>query len=94
MDFIGKCFSDKSKNWRVIDLKIYNANDFIDTETKKTDKRFCLALFKYWSEDFNSDEKILFIRDMEKTKSFYDWKMLSYEGITDKKNSNINGIKI
>ena len=62
----------------MIDLKIYNINDYIKDDDKNKDKCYCLALFKYYSEDFNKNMYVLFIRDLNKTKSFYDWKMLDY----------------
>jgi hypothetical protein len=79
LEKIRKNFSNKSNNWRMIDLKIYNSNDYIKDEDKNKDKRYCLALFKYFSEDFNKNMQVIFIRDLDKTKSFYDWKMLDYD---------------
>ena len=58
----------------MIDLKIYNINDYIKDDDKNKDKSYCLALFKYYSEDFNKNMYVLFIRDLDKTKCFYDWK--------------------
>lgn len=89
-------FSNKSNNWRMVDLKIYNANDYINiAKDKDKDKRYCLALFKYFSEDLNKNKEVIFIRDLDKTKSFYDWKILDYNlsrhlGILNSNNQNIS----
>ena len=86
MENMRKNFSQKSSNWHLVDMKIYEANDFI-FEGKKNYKRLCLVLFRYYSEDFKKNEEVVFIRDLEKTKSFYDWKMLDYK---DVKLNNVN----
>ena len=73
-----KFFSSKSSNWNLVDLKIYNVKDFIEDKDKKNDRRICLVLFKYYSEDFKKNKEVIFIRDLEKTKCFYDWKILDF----------------
>lgn len=83
---MGDLLSDKSNNFRLVDLKIYNANDFNKDEKSLDDKKFCLILYRYYSEDFRKNRDIVFIRDLENTKSFYDWKMLDYNA-----NMNIGG---
>jgi len=78
--------SDKTKDWRMIHLKLY---DKIEEE-----KPFCLALFKFFSLEFNKTEKIIYYRKLDNTKSYYSWKIINFVKLDKQEDDNKSTEKI
>ena len=69
LNILNGKFSKKNKDWKMINLKIY---DQIPNQ-----KPFCLTSLKFYSIDKKKTEKIIFFRDIENIRSYYSWKILN-----------------
>lgn len=61
--------SNKTKDWRLTDLKICK-----DCEEQAP---FCLALLRFYSIDFKKTENIIYYRNLRHQRSYFSWKILS-----------------
>ncbi len=70
--------SNKTKDWRLNNLKIY--------KELEEQAPFCLASLKYYSNDFKTTENIIFYRNLSHQRSYFSWKILSMSNLFEEDN--------